>query len=67
MIQGNIKGQGEQSILLNKLDAETRDIKDGSVIKVFNDRGSFKGVAKISEDVNAGIVVATSGLLAPTK
>jgi anaerobic selenocysteine-containing dehydrogenase len=56
-----IKGQGEQSILLNKLDAETRDIKDGSVIKVFNGRGSFKGVAKISEDVNAGIVVATLG------
>jgi len=55
------KGQGEQSILLNKLDAETRNIKDGSVIKVFNDRGSFKGVAKISEDVNAGIVVATLG------
>ena len=55
------KGQGEQSILLNKLDAETRDIKDGSVIKVFNGRGSFKGVAKISEDVNAGIVVATLG------
>ena len=55
------KGQGEQSILLNKLDAETRNIKDGSVIKVFNNRGSFKGVAKISEDVNAGIVVATLG------
>ena len=55
------KGQGEQSILLNKLDAETRNIKDGSVIKVFNDRGSFKGVAKISEDVNTGIVVATLG------
>ena len=55
------KGQGEQSILLNKLDAETRNIKDGSVIKVFNDRGSFKGVAKISEDVNTGSVVATLG------
>ncbi|MDC0931426.1 molybdopterin-dependent oxidoreductase [Methylophilaceae bacterium] len=55
------KGQGEQSILLNKLDAETRNIKDGSVIKVFNNRGSFKGVAKISEDVNTGIVVATLG------
>jgi anaerobic selenocysteine-containing dehydrogenase len=55
------KGQGEQSILLNKLDAETRNIKEGSVIKVFNDRGSFKGVAKISEDVNTGIVVATLG------
>ena len=55
------KGQGEQSILLNKLDAETRNIKDGSVIKVFNGRGSFKGVAKISEDVNTGIVVATLG------
>lgn len=55
------KGQGEQFVLVNKLDADTRGIEEGSVVKVFNGRGSFKGVAKISEDVNAGIVVATVG------
>jgi len=56
-----IKGQGEQFVLINQLDAEARDIKEGSVVKVFNNRGSFEGVAKISDDVNAGIVVATLG------
>ena len=30
-------------------------------MKVFNDRGTFEGVAKISDDVNAGIIVATLG------
>jgi anaerobic selenocysteine-containing dehydrogenase len=56
-----IKGQGEQFVLINHLDAGTRDIKEGSIVNVFNGRGSFKGVAKITDDVNAGIVVATLG------
>lgn len=56
-----IKGQGEQCVLINQLDAAARDIKEGSVVKVFNNRGAFEGVAKISDDVNAGIVVATLG------
>tara|TARA_R110001583_G_scaffold164850_1_gene317332 strand:- start:4521 stop:6656 length:2136 start_codon:yes stop_codon:yes gene_type:complete len=55
------KGQGEQSVMINKVDAETRNIKEGAIIKVFNDRGSFEGVAKITDDVNVGIVVATLG------
>ena len=30
-------------------------------MRVANDRGAFEGVARITDDVNAGIVVATLG------
>jgi anaerobic selenocysteine-containing dehydrogenase len=53
--------QGEQYVLINPVDAITREIQDGVVVKVFNDRGAFEGKARISTDVNPGIVVATLG------
>jgi anaerobic selenocysteine-containing dehydrogenase len=56
-----IKGQGEQFVLINATDAESRDIKEGSKVRVFNDRGAFEGDAKITDDVNVGLVVATLG------
>jgi len=60
-VEDKIKGQGEQFVMINQLDATARNIKAGDVVRVFNDRGAFAGVARISEDVNAGIVVATLG------
>ena len=60
-VEEKIKGQGEQFVMINQLDATARNIKAGDVVRVFNDRGAFAGVARISEDVNAGIVVATLG------
>ena len=56
-----IKGQGEQFVLINATDAESRGIKEGSKVCVFNDRGAFEGDARITDDVNSGIVVATLG------
>ncbi len=56
-----IKGQGEQFVLINEVDAEPRGIVEGDRVKVANDRGAFKGIAHISQDVNPGIVVATLG------
>lgn len=56
-----IKGQGEQFVLINAVDAAARGIKDGDQVRVFNDRGGFEGDAKITDDVNAGVVVATLG------
>ena len=47
--------------LINKIDADTRNISDGENVKVYNDRGDFHGNARISEDVSPGIVVATLG------
>ena len=60
-IDTKIKGQGEQFVLINAADAGPRDIHDGDVVRVFNDRGSFEGHARVSDDVNAGVVVATLG------
>ena len=56
-----IKVQGEQFVLINKIDADKRNITDGSSVKVFNDRGEFRGIVRITEDVNPGIIVSTLG------
>lgn len=56
-----IKGQGEQYVLINAVDAEARGVKSGATVKVFNDRGTFEAEAKITDDVNPGLVVATLG------
>jgi anaerobic selenocysteine-containing dehydrogenase len=60
-MEQKIKGQGEQSVLINMVDAQSRGIVDGDRVQVSNARGAFKGVAKITDDVNPGIVVATLG------
>lgn len=60
-MEHKIKGQGEQFVLINAEDAESRDIKDGDKVHVFNGRGGFEGDAKITDDVNPGLVVATLG------
>lgn len=58
---GKLKGQGEQFLLINAVDAARRGIGDGEAVRVFNERGAFEAVAEISDDVNPGIVVATLG------
>jgi anaerobic selenocysteine-containing dehydrogenase len=60
-MEHKIKGQGEQFVLINATDAGQRGINEGDKVKVFNDRGAFEGVARITDDVNAGIIVATLG------
>jgi anaerobic selenocysteine-containing dehydrogenase len=60
-MENKIKGQGEQSVLIDATDAQSRGIKQGDTVRVFNDRGAFEGVAIITHDVSSGIVVATLG------
>ena len=60
-MDNKIKGQGEQFVLIHAADADARDIKEGDKVRVFNNRGAFAGDAKITDDVNAGIIVATLG------
>ena len=55
------KSQGDQFVMLNPVDANSRGLKDGSAVKVFNDRGAFEGDTVVSEDVPAGVIVATLG------
>jgi anaerobic selenocysteine-containing dehydrogenase len=56
-----IKAQGEQAVLINPADASHRSVADGAAVRVFNDRGTFHGTAKVTEDVPAGVVVASLG------
>ncbi len=56
-----IKGQGEQFVLINAADADSRSINDGDKVRVFNDRGAYEADAKITDDVNQGIIVTTLG------
>ncbi len=56
-----IRGQGEQFVMINKVDADKRSIREGDPVRVFNSRGDFEGVARVTDDVNPGIVVATLG------
>ena len=60
-MDNKIKGQGEQFVMINAADAEQRGISEGDKVQVFNDRGAFEGDARITDDVNAGIIVATLG------
>ena len=55
------KTQGDQFVLMNKINAEQRNINDGDMVKVFNDRGSYEGVLRLTDDVNPGIIVSTLG------
>ena len=48
-------------MLINAADAEARGIRDGATVRVFNDRGAFSGDARITVDVNLGVIVATLG------
>ncbi len=60
-MEQKIKSQGEQFVLINAADAGPRGIVDGDRVKVENNRGAFKGLARITCDVNPGVVVATLG------
>ena len=56
-----IKGQGEQFVLISAADAGERGIRDGDRVRVFNDRGAYEAMARLSDDVNPGLVVTTLG------
>ncbi|MDH4982977.1 molybdopterin oxidoreductase family protein [Hyphomicrobium sp. D-2] len=56
-----VRIQGEQYVLISPLDANARNIREGDPVRVANARGNFEGVARVTDDVNPGIVVATLG------
>ncbi|MDK1386498.1 molybdopterin-dependent oxidoreductase [Sinorhizobium sp. 8-89] len=53
--------QGDQFVLINPGDAASRGISNGQQVKVYNATGAFLGVANVTDDVPAGVVVATVG------
>jgi len=53
--------QGEQTVAIHAEDAAARGIVDGQYVAVFNDRGRFVALARISDEVAPGVVVAPMG------
>jgi anaerobic selenocysteine-containing dehydrogenase len=52
---------GEPGVTIHPEDAAQRGIAEARVVRVFNDRGSFKALAHLSDAVRPGVVVAPLG------
>ncbi len=50
-----------QSISMNTLDAESRGIHPGDLVRVFNDRGEVRIPAKVTERIMPGVVALPQG------
>jgi anaerobic selenocysteine-containing dehydrogenase len=50
----------EPTLEIHPADATRRGIKDGSWVRIFNDRGTFKARAIVAETVKPGVVVSQS-------
>ncbi|WP_395667214.1 molybdopterin-dependent oxidoreductase [Methylocella sp.] len=57
----NQRRQGEQTVFIHPRDAAAREIVTGSVVRVFNDRGSFDGRAEIVDTLMPGLVMTNLG------
>jgi biotin/methionine sulfoxide reductase len=55
------KRNGREPSLLNRKDGEARGIKDGDIIRVFNDRGALLTVAELSDDIRPGVMRLATG------
>ena len=50
-----------QAISINTKDAEARGIQDGDTVKVFNERGEIRILAKVTERIMPGVVDLPQG------
>ena len=53
--------QGEQAVTVHPHDAAERAIADGQYVRVFNDGGQFIALARISDEIVSGVVMAPIG------
>lgn len=52
---------GREPLTLHPADAGTRGIRDGDIVRVFNERGAFLAAARLSEDIRPGVVQVATG------
>ena len=60
-LRTQIRHSGEQMVMIHPADAGQRGILDGGEVRVFNDRGAFHAVARVTDDARQGVVVAPMG------
>ena len=56
-----LKVQGEQFALINPADANERGISHDEEIVIYNDKGEFSAEARVTDDVQPGVVIAPFG------
>lgn len=61
IVPGLLGKEPEPTLQINPVDAEPRNIVDGDVVRVFNDRGQLKVEAELSNRIKPGIVNITEG------
>ena len=52
---------GREPCMINPADAASRGIKDGDLVRVFNDRGQILAGARISADIRPGVIRVNEG------
>ena len=55
------KIDGREPVRMNPIDAEARGIREGDVVRVFNDRGATLASATVTDRVRQGVVVLPTG------
>jgi anaerobic selenocysteine-containing dehydrogenase len=55
-----VRREGEASITIHPDDATDREVSEGQMVRVFNDRGSFLARAHVSDAARRGVVVGLS-------
>jgi anaerobic selenocysteine-containing dehydrogenase len=53
--------QPRPEVVVNPADAAARRVDDGAKVRVWNDRGEFRCVARVSDDARPGVLVAPMG------
>jgi anaerobic selenocysteine-containing dehydrogenase len=52
--------EGEPHVDIHPIDAQQREIQNGEMVRVFNDRGSFVAKARITDKARLGLVIGLS-------
>jgi len=60
-LSSSIKIKGHQPLEMNPIDAKSRGITQGDIVRVFNDRGSCLCGVNITNDVIPGVVIISTG------
>ena len=55
------KVKDREPVLLNSLDARRRGIREGDIVRVFNDRGACLAAAQLTDDLLEGVAIIATG------
>ncbi|HTY56173.1 MAG TPA: molybdopterin-dependent oxidoreductase [Candidatus Binataceae bacterium] len=60
-ISQSSKVNGREPMRINRTDAEARGIRDGDIVRVFNDRGAILVGAVLTEDIRPSVIQISTG------